>query len=95
MPAAWAEYEEEEIADRSGPVLIGQCEATLVVHEKAVNGNPDPAGCLNFELGKGGFYVEFEGIGRDTCTQIRVTCLDSIFQTFGLQGADVISTRGW
>jgi hypothetical protein len=40
--AAWTGYEEEEIPDRSGPVLIGRCETTLVVRQKAVNGNvPD------------------------------------------------------
>jgi hypothetical protein len=36
--AEWAGYEEEEIPDRSGPVLIGRCEATLVVRQKAVKG---------------------------------------------------------
>ena len=66
--AAWAGYEEDEIPDRPGPVLIGRCETTLVVRQKAVNGNPDrateeirryPARCLNLGLGKRGNYVEF------------------------------------
>ena len=35
MMAAWAGYEEEEIPDRSRPVLIGRCEITLVVRQKA------------------------------------------------------------
>jgi hypothetical protein len=58
MLAAWAGYE-EEIPDRSGPVLIGRCEATLVVRQKAENGNQGPARCLNLGLGKRGNYVEF------------------------------------
>ena len=64
LSTAWAGYEKEEIPDRSGPVLIGRCEATLVVRQKAVNGNLGAARCLNLGLGKRGNYVEFE----DTCT---------------------------
>ena len=82
-----AGYEEEEIPDRSGPVLIGRCEVTLVVRQKAVYGNPDPTRCLNLGQGK----REFAG----TCTQMRSTFFNSAFQTFGFPGAAVISTRGW
>jgi hypothetical protein len=81
--AAWAGYEEEEIPDQSGPVLIGRCEVTLVVRQKAVYGNPDPARCLNFGLGKREF--------ADTDTQTRSTFFNSILQTFGFQGAAFIS----
>jgi hypothetical protein len=73
--AAWDGYEEEEIPDRSGPVLIGRCEVTLVVRQKAVYDNPDPARCLNLGLGK----CEF----ADTGTQMRSTFFNSTFQTFG------------
>ena len=66
MLAAWAGYEEEEIPDRSGPVLIGRCEAALVVRQEAVNGNPDPVRSLNLGLGKRGNYVKFEDTCRDT-----------------------------
>jgi hypothetical protein len=41
MLAARAGYEKEEIPDRSGPVLIGRCETTLVVRQKAANDNSD------------------------------------------------------
>ena len=34
-------------------------------------------------------------IGRDTRYTDQGTCTDSIFQTFGFQGADVISIQGW
>jgi hypothetical protein len=85
--AAWARYEEEDIPDRSGPVLIGQCEVTFVVHQKVVYGNPDPARCLNLGLGK----REFANAG----TQMRNTFFNITFQTFGFHGAAIISTRGW
>ena len=44
-----------------------------------MNGNLDPraARCLNLGLGK----REFAGIG----TQVKVTCFDSTFQTFGFE----------
>ena len=92
MLAAWAGCEEEEIPDRSAPVLITRCEVSLVVRQKAVNGNPDPTRCLNLELGK----REFAG----TCTQIRVTCFDSILQTFGFEqllfpGAKLYAVENW
>jgi hypothetical protein len=38
MLAAGAGYEEEEIPDRSGPVMIGRCETTLVVRCKWQSG---------------------------------------------------------
>ena len=91
MLAAWAGYEEEEIPDRSGPVLIGRCEATLVVRHKADNGNQDPARCLNLGLGKRGNYVGFEDKG----ILMRSTWFDSTCQTSGFQGAAVTFTRGW
>ena len=50
--AAWAGYEEEEIPDRSGPVMIGGCEATLVVRQKAENGSPDPRAMFESRAGQ-------------------------------------------
>ena len=77
--AAWTGYEEEEIPDRSGSGSDRAVREYPRSRSESFDGNPDPARCLNIELGKRGFYVEFEDIGRDTSTQIRGTCLDSIF----------------
>ena len=45
--------------------------------------NPDPVRRLNFELGKRGFSVEFEDIGRDIGTQVRVHALIVFFERLG------------
>jgi hypothetical protein len=84
--AAWARYGEEEIPDWSVPVLMGRCETTLVVRQKAEYGNLDPARCLNLGLGKRGNYVKF----GDRGILMRSTCFDSAFQTSGFHGAAVI-----
>ena len=95
MLAAQTGYEEDEIPDRSGSGSDRAMREYPRSTSESFDGNPDPTRCLNFELGKREFFVEFEDIGWDTGTQIRGTCTDSIFQTFGFQGADVISIRGW
>ncbi len=58
--AAWARYEEEEIPDRSGPVLIGRCETTLVVRCKWQS---EPRTVEDRREFVAAGFVEFEGRG--------------------------------
>ena len=83
MLAAWAGYEEEEISDRSGSGSDRAMREYPRSTSESFDGNPDPARCLNIELGKRGFFVEFEDIGRDTGTQIRVHALIVFFRRLG------------
>ena len=78
MLAACTGYEGEEIPDRSGSASGRAMREYPRSTSESFVFNPDPARCLNFELGKRGFFVEFEDIGRNTGTQIRGTCTDSI-----------------
>ena len=81
-----------------GPVRIGSDRAIRRYPRstsESCKGQPGKHGdtiyIVTMKLGKRGNHVEFE----NTCTQMRVTCFDSTVQTFGFQGAAVISTRGW
>ena len=51
--------------------------------------------CLNFELGKRGFLSNLKMYRPGYRYTDQGTCTDSILQTFGFKGADVLSIRGW
>ena len=83
MLAGCTGYEEEEIPDRSGSGSGRAMREYPRSTSESFDGNPDPARCLNIELGKRRFFVEFEDIGRDIGTQVRVHALIVFFERLG------------
>ena len=83
MLAARTEYEYEEIPDRSGSSSGRAMREYPRGTSENFDGNPDPTRCLNFELGKREFFVEFEDIGWDKGTKIRVHALIVFFRCLG------------
>ena len=78
--AAWAGYEEDEIPDRSGPVLIGRCEVTIVVRQNFSES------CL-WQSGHRAVFGSRAGQAR-ICGYMYTDeeyIFNSTFQTFGLE----------